>query len=206
MVESAGWIVKLSDIVQTVVSYLHRSDVTDAVKQAVPLVEARIAATLRARANEKIVTRPISEGWFLPPDFAQMRSVNDASNGMPFEYLVPDQFYLAQAQGGSSAGASRFYTVVAQELQFWPVRPYVFVLDYFSAPYPPLVSDGDTNTVSVMAPQLYIYGLLAESFFWTQDSDLSEYARAQFDQAIAAENAKANGDAISGAPVMRRVR
>jgi len=189
-----------------VAGYLHRTDMGAQIEASIPIANARIGRDLRSNQNL------IFEYWTagdnaqqLPAYFAQIRGVTTQA-GSPVDYVSPDQMAVL-LQDKSASGKATHYTTNGRVFLPWPPQDTDAIFSFSAWRVPvDLVNDGDSNDVLLAWPQLYVYACLMESFFWTQDGDLTEYARAAYEREFSQINMAAQGSGMGGAPVMRRVR
>jgi hypothetical protein len=187
-----------------IAGYLHRDDMAEQIKTGIALANVRIGQALRHSSN--LISTPFtlpSESTFLPGDFQEVKSAwHPAGNLSGTLQLVGlDQLASLEVSGASPA----YFAIEPPIISVKPFTETEIQLVYWATPVMP-VNDTDENRVMLELPQLYIYGALMESFFWSQDGDLTAYAKQQFIQEIANANAASQTAATGSNRAMRRYR
>jgi len=188
-----------------VVQYLHRDDMTAMIITALAIANVRIGQNLRHSSNLISNTINIQQSpVIVPADLRELRTLSypaTASNPQIIPIVSQDQI----GQFSNSSGGSPVYAAMTgNSLSVWPVVVGDYQITYYGEPAQPVLP-ADENPVMAALPQLYIYGALMESFFITQDGDLTAYARKQFGDEIQAANLQMKQIATGTRPAMRRL-
>lgn len=155
-----------------VASWLKRSDLTDIIPDFIGLAESNIRRDVRCRAMEQIATGTLAATTLaLPTRFLEARNV--ALNGYPQTYITPQEY--AQ-QSDWDAGN---YTIKG-ELLYFQNATATYSVDYWQS-FAPFSDDGDTNWLLTNAPEIYLWGALAEAKAYIEgdpSKELAFYAKA----------------------------
>ena len=201
--------------------WLNRRDVASLIPGWVLMVETEIAETLRARCMVTSGVQPIDNAYItLPPDFAQMESIRDATSGELF--VLKDEWSGSWTQRQSSAwiegavvGAvgqvCTAYRLVHDCIEFLPhpIRPEPpdpawvrqSVLMGFYARPTPLILPSDTNPVLEQLYAVYLFGLMKMGAMFELDDDRAAQADAQWQQAVTRANLWKQQSDYGGAPL-----
>ena len=195
------------DLKKAIAGYLHRDDMSDQIVTAIQLAAARIGRDLRHRCNyvSTITTiQPIGIGG-LPDRMREVQTVSAQAGTFDKTLQVVGIQQWAQVQANGT-GSPRVYCAEDGIVRVAPVSALtdVQISGWFQPA--PLVNDTDSNSVLDYAPQLYVYGALMESFYWSQDGDLTSYAKQQYQNEIDLLNAETRSQNTGINPTMRRVR
>ena len=214
----------LAQLQADVASYLNRQDIlTNGVMPGwILAVETELAQTLRARCQVKHAIQPIDNAYItLPPDFATMESIRDATTG---ELLVlKDQWSGHWANQYQSTGWQPYDNVCAFSGPSWAYRlvhncieflphptipnppdpswvPQQIMMGWYRKPRP-LLLPADTNPILENLYSVYLYGVIKQGAIWAVDGDRATQMDALFQQAVTrADLAKQQSD-YSGAPL-----
>lgn len=199
--------------------WLNRRDIASLIPGWVAMVETELAETLRARCMVKSATQPIDNAYItLPPDFATMESIRDATSG---ELLVlKDEWsghWTAQERTGWQNGSivavqapSTAYRLVADCIEFLPHptipdppdpawRPQQIMLGWYAKPKP-LLLPADTNPILEQLYGVYLFGLMKYGAMFELDDDRAAQADAQWQQTVTRANLWKQQADYSGAP------
>jgi hypothetical protein len=180
-------------------SYLvQRKDITDAIIITwQDLARARIGQTVRTLDLEALATVTLAAGLAeLPSDFAELRRVS--VEGEPLVYRSAEQMARMVKRGAPTA-----FRIEAGNLVTWPPADASAELVYFAVPER-LESDTETNKLLTNAANLYLWGMLAEAFTWSQDMDAATNAVTRFNNEAALANAAASVARTAGGSMTSR--
>ena len=150
-----------TDLLASVASFLHRSDITAVIPDFVTLCEANLNRDLRCSQMETSATLTVSgDTATLPADFLEVRQIlTDASPPKALTYVAPDDW----ARYGQQAGTTRVYTIMGDRVRFAESHTAAPTLLYY-AKIPALVSAvGGVNWLLTAHPDAYLYGTLQAS-------------------------------------------
>lgn len=176
-----------TELQTAVINWLDREDLNARVPEFISLAEARIARRLRARGVEERSTTVMVEGqeyYTLPTDFLEARRVKINSNPIRvLKYKTPTQ--ITKMFPDSSGGASRYYTIIGEEIQLKPSPNSNDTLEiaYFTKLLP--LSDSNlTNWLTANAPDLLLYGSLIEAEAYLVNDPRIAIWKGAFDESI----------------------
>jgi len=172
-----------SELVATSQAYADRQDVEVQMNMDtfILMTEARINRLLKTREQSCRIFAPTVDGqeyYPLPPDYIGMRDIQ-LDNPIPTEpyvaqqynYLSPEQFNAVRSKPYSGC---LYYTVIANQIQIYPVQPGGLALElvYFQR-VPPLTETTPDNWMSTNHPDIYLAGMCAEISLFAKDYDAS---------------------------------
>ena len=147
----------------SVADWLNREELTSVIPDFVELAENRIFHELRAPVNEKTILLTLSSDGYatLPSDFLEAKDV--FWNYEPLQRVSLTQIHNYVSQSGKDA---EVFARETYRLRFFPI-PTVGASDelrmiYYFDPGR-LTSSATSNVVFAAAPELYLYGTLAEA-------------------------------------------
>lgn len=214
----------LAQLQADVASYLNRQDVlTNGVMPGwILAVETELAETLRSRPQVVVVTQPIDNAYIsLPPDFATMESIRDATSG---ELLVlkdewsghwSSQYQPTGWQPYDSttalSGPSVSYRLVHDCIEFLPHPtipnppdptwvPQSVMMGYYAKPKP-LLLPADTNVVLENFYSIYLFGVVKQGAIWALDDERAQQVDTLWQQAVTRANTWKQQSDYSGAPL-----
>jgi hypothetical protein len=141
-----------------VISWLHRSDLSDFTADFISIAEARIGRDVKARQMEqRSSTTTTTIRADLPSDFVSMRALRITGSTIGWlEYVTPDEFFNQFPSTINSV--SKKYTIIGDELTF-PSVPTGDIEIWYYKKLAALSSA--VNTLFTDNPDLYLYGALA---------------------------------------------
>ena len=184
-------------------------------------VETEMAQTLRARCMVKSATQAIDNAYItLPPDFAQMESIRDATNGEMLE--LKDEWsghwtaYESSAwRNGALVATNNMpctaYRLVHDCIEFLPHptipdppdpawRPQMVLMGWYARPTP-LLLPSDTNPILEQLYTCYLYGCLKMGAVFELDDDRAAQCDALWQQAVTRANMHKQQSDYGGAPL-----
>ena len=209
---------QLQDEVQ---GWLNRRDVASLIPGWVLMVETEIAETLRARCMVTSGVQPIDAAYItLPPDFAQMESIRDATSGELFilkdewsgHWTAPESnSWRNGAVVGAVGQVCTAYRLVHDCIEFLPHPiipdppdpawvPQQCLMGWYAKPKP-LQLPSDTNTVLEAHYSIYLFGLMKYGAMFELDDDRAAQADAQFQQTVTRANLWKQQSDYGGAPL-----
>lgn len=170
----------------SVASWLKRADLTAQITDFIALAEARIRRDVRCRAMETEATGTLTTTTVaFPTRFIEARQVS--LGGYLCEYVTPQQFYDSETNGYQ-------YTIKGETFHFQSATE-TYDIEYYAA-FAPFTDDGDTNWLLTNAPDIYLWGSLAEAYNFVQGDPakwLAMYAKAVADLRASEQRAKHPG-------------
>ena len=179
------------DLVESVIKWSHRKDTLTLIPDFIQLAEYEMfnnaQTQLMIRETETVSTASADSRYIeLPPNFEKARSVQiETGNGFyDVRPQAPEQM-LRQV----TTGRPRFFTVVGNEIEFErvPDSAYTIQIQYYKKP-DPLTEANQTNSVMTGYPNIYLYGVLAQLYLWSQDVEEAATYTGKFQDAIKGAN------------------
>jgi hypothetical protein len=164
-----------SDLEAVLADWINRSDLTSVIPTAILLTEAKINRILRRttrRGTLAITGRVVP----LPADCAELRSIRLVTGSpnldRPISIVTPESLAETAANWGNAAGRPQRAAIVEDEIIFAPTpdNTYSAEVTYYEK-LTPLSDATSTNTVLVDAPDVYLYGTLAELELYLQHDE-----------------------------------
>jgi len=206
-----------------VMGWLNRRDVASLIPGWVRMVETEIAETLRARCMVVSGVQPIDAAYItMPPDFATMESIRDATTGELFE--LKDEWsghwfaaYNDRAPPGPTGiqqvnplAPCTAYRLLHDCIEFLPHpwfpdppnpnwQPQQVLMGWYQKPKP-LLLPADTNPVLDNLYGVYLFGTCKYGAMFELDDDRAQQMDAAWQQVITRANLWKQQSDYSGAP------
>jgi hypothetical protein len=177
-----------SDLETTLADWINRGDLGTVIPVAIALTEAKIARILRrstTRTTLSIAGRVVT----LPADCAELRSIRLVTGSphldRPITIVTPEVLAETAANWGNATGRPERAAIVGGEILFAPTpqETYTAEITYYEK-LTPLTDATSTNTVLVDAPDVYLYGTLAELELYLQHDERFPLWKAQAREAM----------------------
>jgi hypothetical protein len=159
-----------SDLQSAVANWIARADLAASIPDFIALFESAASRRLRLRQQESAATLTPSSGVAaLPADYLAWRRVT-WSGQFPreLEYVHPS--YLHALYPTLPAGTPRLFTIEGGTLTVAPASDTALTFDYFQK-LPALSSTTTSNWLLAAAPDLYLFGALAEAHGFVKDTE-----------------------------------
>ncbi|MGH6933670.1 MAG: phage adaptor protein [Dongiaceae bacterium] len=138
----------------------------------IALTEARYNRELRLRAMEARATANVSSQYLaLPTEFLELRNIQlNTDPRTSLEYLEPKA--IDELWAGSVSGRPRYFSIINDEIQLAPApdAPYEAEIAYWKK-VPALTATSQVNIVLTGAPDVYLFGALAEAAAYLGDDE-----------------------------------
>ncbi|MHB1176076.1 MAG: phage adaptor protein [Sulfuriferula sp.] len=190
-----------SELKDNIAAWLHRDDLSAQLDLFIDLFEARANSRLRTNEMQKRSTStPTTEYVPLPADFIELRNIQINGNKVSLlEYASPQKIDAM----GLVSGPSKYYTIIANELQINPSASGSEVEIAYYATIPALSTTNLTNWLIDRYPEYYLMGCVQQALIYTLDD-----RAAQAEQAILGMEAEINRNSkrsISGPMVVSAI-
>ena len=203
-----------------VAGWLNRKAIGGRIAGWVAMTETDIAETVRARCMVRTTTQAIDSAYItLPPDFATMASIRDATTG---EMLVLKDEWSGHwhnatipsptnVYGQILNGPATAYRLVHDCIEFLPHpiipdppdptwRPQGIMMGYYATPKP-LLLPSDTNAILDTLYGVYFWGVCKYGAMFELDDDRAAQCDAAWQQAVTRANLAKQQSDLSGAPL-----
>jgi hypothetical protein len=159
-----------SDLQAAVGSWIARNDLSSNIPDFIALFESAANRRLRLRQQESTATLTPSSGVAaLPADYLAWRRVTWTGQfPRELEYVHPS--YLHALYPTLPAGVPRLFTIEGGNLTVAPKNDTELSFDYFQK-IPALSSTNTSNWLLATAPDLYLFGALAEVHGFVKDAE-----------------------------------
>lgn len=208
----------LQQLTDDVVGWLNRRDIISRIPGWVLMVETDIAETLRARCMVTSATQAIDAPYItLPPDFATMESIRDASTGELLELKDEWTGHWSDPATGWTDGATvgngspvTAYRLVHDCIEFLPHpmipdppdpswHPQQIRMGWYQKPKP-LLLPSDTNPILEQLYAVYLFDICKYGAMFELDDDRAQQMDAAWQQAVTRANLWKQQSDYSGAP------
>lgn len=201
-------ITNYTDLKTTVANYLARSDLTNQIEDFIRLAEIRLRRDLRIRQMLKSVTTTTTGGDStveLPADFLQLRDLFVVTNPVrDLQYVSPSVF----SRNGrvTESGLPVFYTIIGSEFKLAPTPDTNYTVEMLYYSSPEFLSDSNlSNTFMAVAPDLLLYGALAEAEPYLMNDARIQLWSSLYDRGMANLTASDDAAEYSGVPIKMTV-
>ena len=159
-----------TDLQAAIASWIARADLAASIPDFIALFESVANRRLRLRAQEATATLAPSSGVAtLPADYLAWRRVTWTGQfPRELEYVHPS--YLHALYPTLPAGIPRLFTIEGGNLTVAPSNDTALAFDYFQK-IPALSSTSTSNWLLAAAPDLYLFGALAEAHGFVKDAE-----------------------------------
>lgn len=196
-----------TDLKDSLVKALNRSDLSDAVPGFVTLCEAEIRRQVRRKAS--LVEVKLTSGEVtLPNSTDEVRglAVTGPSPYRPVKFGTVQAVYEKRARFDNTTGVPQQAAVIGRKLILAPApdQTYTAVLSQYDA-LVPLSSTNEANATLLEAPDIYFYGSLIHSAPYLKDDARLAMWQGLFDRAVAQLNAKRQREEFGASPQPARL-
>lgn len=189
-----------ADLKAQIAAWTHHSGLEAHMDTFIDLTEAELNNKLRMSEMEDRATA-VATGEYLtlPGGFLEMRNIQiNSSPVKTLTYKTPAEMdRINQAQSGTPA----YYTIIGDEIQFYPVPTSVTVEMIYYRAIDALNVATTTNFVTSRFPMTYLHGCLKHAYMFTRDEAGAALHGAEFDRLVAEMNKQSNKRKFSGAPL-----
>ena len=159
-----------ADLQSAIAGWIARADLAANIPDFIALFESVANRRLRLRQQEATAALTPSSGVAtLPADYLAWRRVTWTGQcPRELEYVHPS--YLHALYPTLPAGAPRLFTIEGGNLTLAPSDNTALTFDYFQK-IPPLSNANTSNWLLAAAPDLYLFGALAEAHGFVKDTE-----------------------------------
>ena len=199
-----------SDLLTSVASWLHRTNLTAVIPDLVVLAEARIARDLRLRRQISASTLSsiaATQAVALPSDFLEMENVTITTGGVDLnmEYVNIERLNVEYPDGAYN-GRPSVFSFEGNNMLLGPTPDAVYSLPiYYYARITPLATT-PTNWLLTNHPNIYLYGTLAEAGDFIQSAELTAKWEAKYAQGVKDLQDSDDTSMFSGSALRVRVK
>lgn len=159
-----------SDLQSAIANWIARADLGPSIPDFIALFESAASRRLRLRQQESAATLAPSAGVAaLPADYLAWRRVTWTGQfPRELEYVHPS--YLHALYPTRPAGTPRLFAIEGGSLTVAPSSDTALTFDYFQK-VPALSAANTSNWLLAAAPDLYLFGALAEAHAFVKDTE-----------------------------------
>ena len=162
-----------TDLLVSVASWMHRSDLTTIIPDLVVVAESRIARDLRIRRQitaGTLTTTADTQSTSLPTDFLEAENLSISSGGVNrnLEYVNVERMDLAYPVG-SGNGVPVVYTFEGANVLWGPVPDAAYTVSLYYYARLTALATTSTNWLLTNYPDVYLFSTLAECADYVND-------------------------------------
>lgn len=178
-------IVDYATLQTAVADWINRTDLTNEIKDFISIAEAKIYRRLRIPSMEvqTTLTTGVSTGKItIPADFLQLKGMMliDGDNRVNLRRKPVDE-----VQNSTRTGIPKFYARLATEWVFEPTPDTTYNMRVYYYKQLDALSDvNNTNFFTQFAPDLLLYGALAEAFMFLMEEERAAVHAAKFERLL----------------------
>jgi hypothetical protein len=182
--------------------WLNRSDLTTVIDTFIDLAEAKMKRDIRKWTVYSAAYSVSAARVAAPTDLSVLRSIRFVSGSptldRPLRVGTIEMVNERKARNAGSTGRPTDVAVVDGYLYFGPEpdQTYTAEIFYFST-LTPLSGSVASNSVLSEAPDIYLYGALAEAEPYLEHDERAPMWKAKYEEAVASLNAKRDEDEFS---------
>lgn len=184
-------------------SFYINSQIDASVPSFVRLTESVIRRDVRVPAMESYVSGSMVAGVIdLPADYVDSRTL--VVDGYALDYKTADEFQALQTNGYTTAGsAGRYFTRIGNALHVFNGADGDYSLLY-SAAFPALSLDADTNWLLTNASDVYLFKALTYAAVFMKDAEAAQGYESLYQSAVSAVNVSETINRYSGGALIMR--
>ena len=193
-----------STLKTAIANYLARTDLDDKIPNFVRLAEERLRRDLRIRQMLKVATADTTAEdatVSLPSDFLAMKDIHiDTTPVRVLQFQNTSNFFRNART--TETGVPTMYTLLGSEFQFAPKPDSAYTLRMVYYYKPDLLSDSNaSNLFLTTAPDLLLYGALAEAEPYLMNDDRLATWSALYDRGLASLRASDDDGEYPSSPM-----
>ena len=147
-----------------VAEFLNRDDLTDSIPSFVTLAEAQINRDVRHWKMEARSDLSLSDRYTdLPDDFLEPVRLYVTGNNRSLNAITPDEMQDIRARNADSGDEACYYAITAGQIEIEPTQSSGTLELYYVQSVPALSDSNTSNWLLTRAPDVYLYGTLAQS-------------------------------------------
>ena len=178
-----------TDLINSVKSWLHRSDMDNVIPDLIALAETRISLDLKIQSLEKsyvITTVSGQQSYALPSDIVSMvrMYVTDPSGNVGLVQGYDPTTY----RYNNAPQMPRYYYVETDKINFTPVPDGAYDVTLIYKSSIPSLQANTTNSIMTKYPNIYLFGTLAQAAPYTKDDKHISLWEEKYQQAIREAN------------------
>lgn len=172
-----------------VADFLNRDDLTAQIPDFITLCEAKIARKVRRKTIRNDAFAIAAEATTLPADCAELRYVlpltGSPARDQPLKVATPAMLADWRSLTSGVSDVPRVFTVIDDKLLVAPPpsQSCTYRVIYFQK-LVPLSGSNASNTVLAEAPDIYLYGTLAEAAPYLEHDERLALWKGLFEEAI----------------------
>lgn len=193
-----------STLKTAIANYLARTDLDDKIPDFVRLAEERLRRDLRIRQMLKVATADTTADdstVSLPSDFLAMKDIHIDSTPVRCLQFQNTSNFFRNART-TDKGVPTMYTLLGSEFQFAPLPDSAYTLKMVYYYKPDLLSDSNTSNIFLTtAPDLLLYGALAEAEPYLMNDERLATWSALYDRGLASLRASDDDGEYPSSPM-----
>jgi len=183
------------------------SELASYIPTAITLAESRIADKVRCRAMEELRTDSLTQSTefvALDSDVIEITDVALDTNPKVNLEFVPT-FQSTRLIRYDDEATPYYYSIQGETLQIRPIAEQDYTIEYtLYFRLPAFSADLDTNWILTNHPAIYLYGSLAECYYFKRDEDVGDRYLSHYERLVEELNRSEKKLKFPG-PLKRRV-
>ena len=163
-----------TDLLASVANWAHRSDLTALIPDFVAMAESRISRDLRLRkqiTSTPLITTPEVESLTIPDDWLEFENLSVRAGGVDRQLVYVPIEHMDAKYNNTFVGVPAVYTIEGENVLLAPTPDSAYNISaIYYARFPSLITAG-TNWLMTNHPNIYLFAVLIEAFFFIQDPE-----------------------------------
>lgn len=161
-----------TDLVNSVASWMNRTDLASVIPDFVTIAESRIARELRLRTQlttTTLTTSTTTRAVTLPSDWLEFENVSIAGTPeTPCQYVNIEHMDVKYPENGYG-GRPFVFTIEGPNMLFGPMPDSAYTVNVMYYARFPALATNSTNWLLTNHPNVYLYACMREGAFFTKD-------------------------------------
>lgn len=176
-----------TDLQASVANWSHRNDLTALIPDFVTMAESRISRDLRLRkqiTSTTLTTTAGASALAIPADWLEFENLSLNAGGISRQMVYVPIEHMEAKYDNSFIGMPAVYTIEGDNVLFAPTPDSAYSVDVvYYARFPSLITAG-VNWLMTNHPNIYLFAVLIEVFFYTQNPEQIQMFTARYNEGL----------------------
>lgn len=176
-----------TDLQASVANWSHRNDLTALIPDFVTMAESRISRDLRLRkqiTSTTLTTTAGASALAIPTDWLEFENLSLNAGGIQRQMVYVPIEHMEAKYDNSFIGMPAVYTIEGDNVLFAPTPDSAYSVDVvYYARFPSLITAG-VNWLMTNHPNIYLFAVLIEVFFYTQNPEQIQMFTARYNEGL----------------------